>query len=152
MPDYLKHHHQLGGGFNRLLQISPPNLGANDPILQYFIFFKWIGSTTHLDLVNSIYLDLHPSPKKNTWLILTGDSIFISHTLGWSRLRCLLSFSGHFFNIPKEVKKELLGTRFFPVTLLGILSDLFQGWKRDLHLGYQKVTWKKLVGIFCKCV
>ena len=22
----------------------------------------------------------------------------------------------------------------------------FQGWKRDLHLGYQKITWKKLVG------
>ncbi len=23
----------------------------------------------------------------------------------------------------------------------------FQGWKRDLHLGYQRVTWKKLVCI-----
>ena len=35
-------------------------------------------------------------------------------------------------------------TRFFPVTLLCGLSDLFQGLS-DLHLGDQKVTWKKLV-------
>ena len=70
MPDYLKHHHQLGGGFNICFTNITPNLGANDPIWLDFIFFKWIGSTTHLDLVNSIYLDLHPSPKKSTpWLI-----------------------------------------------------------------------------------
>ncbi len=32
-----------------------------------------------------------------------------------------------------------------PSDLCGRFKWPFQGWKRDLHLGYQKVTWKKLV-------
>ena len=38
-------------------------------------------------------------------------------------------------------------SRFFPVTLFGWFKRPFQGLS-DLHLGHQKVTWKKLVVIF----
>ncbi len=34
-----------------------------------------------------------------------------------------------------------------PSGLFGCFKWPFQGWKRDLHLGDQKVTWKKLVHI-----
>ncbi len=35
----------------------------------------------------------------------------------------------------------------------GFYSWPFQGWKRDLHLGYPKVIWKKLApSFFCWCV
>ena len=37
--------------------------------------------------------------------------------------------------------------RFFRVTFLRVLSDLFQGLS-DIHLGNQKVTWKNLVLVF----
>ncbi len=37
-------------------------------------------------------------------------------------------------------------TRFFRLwPFWAFYSWPFQGWKRDLHLGYQEVTWKKLV-------
>ena len=38
--------------------------------------------------------------------------------------------------------------RFFRVTFWGVLSVTFSGVNRDLHLGNQKVTWKKLVDTF----
>ena len=39
---------------------------------------------------------------------------------------------------------EFLGTRFFQVTFLGVVSDLFEVLS-DLHLCDQWVTWKRLV-------
>ncbi len=70
-----------------------------------------------------------------------------------SSVRTWLMGSTLFFSLPawvassqpfiSRVIKEFI-TRFFPVTLFKDFKWPFQGWKRDLHLGYQKVTWKKL--------
>ena len=49
----------------------------------------------------------------------------------------------------KKLYRTCVGTRFFKSWLTSSKDPFlwpFQGWKRDLHLGNQKVTLKKLVG------
>ena len=65
------------------------------------------------------------------------------HRVSWARKIAVAISRG---KTASETSRIQCSPRFFQVTLLGVLSDLFRGLS-DLHLGYQKVTWKKLVEI-----